>query len=137
MILWQKFKIKTKKISIYVCMCLNTFQSWMAKFRSNIGNYALVYLFNYDNKIWSEYKLVTTTNTDAKNNTFLLYIHGILYLLTPDGQTFTFDAQSEQWKLSNNSLVDPKTHRISKQLSTIRLSNVDILGWTKIHQNAL
>ena len=84
------------------------------------------YIFDYDNNIWSKYKLITTTNASAKSKTFLLYIHGIL--LTPDGQTYTFDVQSEQWKLSNNSLVDPKTHRISKQLSTIRLSNVDILG---------
>ena len=95
---------------------------------SQSGTKIFSYIFDYDNKIWSEYKLVTTTNTDAKNNTFLLYIHGILYLLTPDGQTYTLDVQSEQWKLSNKSLVDPKTHRISKQLSTIRLSNVDILG---------
>ena len=52
----------------------------------------------------------------------------IYWQLTPDAQTYTFDIQSEQWKLSNTSLIDPKTHRISKQLSTIRLSNLDILG---------
>ena len=97
---------------MYVCVWTLFKIEWQSLDQTLVISYALVYLFNYDNKIWSEYKLVTTTNTDAKNNTFLLYIHGILYLLTPDGQTFTFDAQSEQWKLSNNSLVDPKTHRI-------------------------
>ena len=91
---------------------------------SQSGTKIFSYIFDYDNKIWSKYKLITTTN--AKSKTFLLYIHGIL--LTPDGQTYTFDVQSEQWKLSNTSLIDPKTHRISKQLSTIRLPNVDILG---------
>ena len=95
---------------------------------SQSGTKIFSYIFDYDNKIWSKYQLVTTANVDAKSKTFLLYIHGILYLLTPDAQTYTFDVQSEQWKLSNTSLIDPKTHRISKQLSTIRLSNVDILG---------
>ena len=93
---------------------------------SQSGTKIFSYIFDYDNKIWSKYKLITTTN--AKSKTFLLYIHGILYLLTPDAQTYTFDVQSEQWKLSNTSLIGPKTHRISKQLSTIRLPNVDILG---------
>ena len=93
---------------------------------SQSGTKIFSYIFDYDNKIWSKYKLITTTNANSK--TFFLYIHGILYLLTPDAQTYTFDVQSEQWKLSNTSLIDPKTHRISKQLSTIRLSNVDIFG---------
>ena len=65
---------------------------------------------------------------DAKSKTFLLYVHGRLYLLTPDAQTYIFDVKNEQWKMSITSLIDPKTHRISKQLSTIRLSNLDILG---------
>ena len=67
---------------------------------------------------------------DAKSKTFLLYVYGILYLMTPDAKTYTFDVQREQWKMSITSLIDPKTHRISKQLSTIRLSNLDILGWS-------
>ena len=95
---------------------------------SQSGTKILSYLFDYGNKIWSEYKLITTTNVDAKSKTFLLYVHGILYLLTPDSQTYVFDVQREQWKMSITSLIDPKTHRISKQLSTIRLSNLDILG---------
>ena len=100
----------------------------IAELLSQSGTKILCYLFDYDNKIWSEHKLITTTNADANSKTFLLYIHGILYLLTPDAQTYTFDVQSEQWKKSITSLIDPKTHRISKQLSTIRLSNLDILG---------
>ena len=67
---------------------------------------------------------------DAKSKTFLLYVYGILYLMTPDAKTYTFDVKNEQWKVSITLLIDPKTHRISKQLSTIRLSNLDILGWS-------
>lgn len=100
----------------------------IAELFSQSGTKILSYLFDYDNKIWSEYKLITTTNTDAKTNTFLLYVHGILYLLTPDALTYTFDVQSEQWKMSITSLIDPETLRISNQLSTIRLSNLDIFG---------
>ena len=100
----------------------------IAELLSQSGKKILSYQFNYDNKIWSEYKLITTTNVDAKSKTFLLYVHGILYLLTPDLQTYVFDVQREQWKMSITSLIDPKTHKISKQLSTIRLSNLDILG---------
>ena len=95
---------------------------------SQFGTKILSYQFDYSNKIWSEYKLITTTNVDAKSKTFLLYVHGRLYLLTPDAQTYIFDVQNEQWKMSITSLIDPKTHRVSKQLSTIRLSNLDILG---------
>ena len=106
----------------------NTFRSIIviAELSNQFGTKILSYLFDYGNKIWSEYQLITTTN--AKSETFLLYIHGILYLLTPDAQTYTFDVQREQWKMSITSLIDPKTHKISKQLSTIRLSNLDILG---------
>ena len=100
----------------------------IAELLSQSGKKILSYQFDYDNKIWSEYKLITTTNADAKSKTFLMYVHGILYLMTPDAQTYTFDVQSEQWKMSITSLIDPKTHRISKQLSTVRLSNIDILG---------
>ena len=100
----------------------------IAELLSQSGTKILSYLFDYDNKIWSEHKLITTTNADAKSKTFLLYVHGILYLMTPDAQTYTFDVQSEQWKMSITSLIDPKTHRISKQLSMVRLSNIDILG---------
>ena len=108
----------------------NTFRSIIviAELFSQSGTKILSYQFDYGNKIWSEYKLITTTNVDAKSKTFLLYVHGRLYLLTPDAQTYIFDVQNEQWKMSITSLIDPKTHRISKQLSTIRLSNFDILG---------
>ena len=108
----------------------NTFRSIIviAELSNQFGTKILSYLFDYGNKIWSEYQLITTTTTNAKSETFLLYVHGILYLLTPDAQTYTFDVQSEQWKMSITSLIDPKTHKISKQLSTIRLSNLDILG---------
>ena len=108
----------------------NTFRSIIviAELSNQFGTKILSYLFDYGNKIWSEYQLITTTTTNAKSETFLLYVHGILYLLTPDAQTYTFDVRREQWKMSITSLIDPKTHRISKQLSTIRLSNLDILG---------
>ena len=108
----------------------NTFRSIIviAELSNQFGTKILSYLFDYGNKIWSEYQLITTTTTNAKSETFLLYVHGILYLLTPDSQTYVFDVQCEQWKKSITSLIDPKTHRISKQLSTIRLSNLDILG---------
>ena len=101
----------------------------IAELLSQSGKKILSYQFDYGNQIWSEYKLITTIKkADAKSKTFLLYIHGILYLMTPDAQTYTFDVQSEQWKMSITSLIDPKTHRKSKQLSMVRLSNIDILG---------
>ena len=89
----------------------NTFRSIIviAELSNQFGTTVLSYLFDYGNKIWSEYQLITTTN--AKSETFLLYVHGILYLLTPDAQTYTFDVQREQWKMSITSLIDPKTHK--------------------------